>query len=141
MNNILKLLKEKNLCLQKFYKLNKTELENFNAGVFDCLEGFYDGREGLLQLIKKIDDVIERENSSVVCVEKYNDSERRAIISELSYKNDLVNKILEQDLCILSVIEAAKSKIICELRQVQSAHKVLGRYKPVPNSGRLDEEV
>lgn len=141
MNSIVELLEEKNLCLEKFYKLNEEELKNFEADAFDNLESFYASREGLLQIIKKIDEIIEKSNGSEIRTEKTVEADRRAIIAELSYKNDLVNKILEQDLRILSVIEVAKSKIIRELRQVQSAHKVLGRYKPGANSGRLDEEA
>lgn len=141
MRNIIELLKEKNLSLEKFYKLNEVELVNFEAGNFDRLESFYASREGLLQLIKKIDEIIEKSNSPDIRIEKADESSRQSVLAELSYKNDLVNNILDQDLKILSVIELAKNKIIRELRQVQSAHKVVGRYKPGANSGRLDEEV
>lgn len=141
MNDILNLLKEKNQCLEKFYRLNEAELENFEAGVYEHLERFYSNREGLLQIIKKIDEVIERANAAAEKEQNVNDNMRRAMASELQYKNELVNRILDQDLRILSVIEVAKTKIIRELKQVRSATKVLGKYKTGTTTGRLDEEA
>jgi hypothetical protein len=69
------------------------------------------------------------------------DQDKRAVIAELSYKNELVNRILEQDLRILSAIEIAKSQIIRELKKVQSATKVLGQSNAATTTGRLDEEA
>jgi hypothetical protein len=50
---IIELLKEKNSCLEKFYRLNEAELENFAANDFNNVERFYANREGLLMIIKK----------------------------------------------------------------------------------------
>jgi len=51
-----------------------------------------------------------------------------------------VQQILAQDLQILSVIEQAKSNIIKDLRQVQSAKKAVGAYKSGDAPNRLDEK-
>jgi hypothetical protein len=139
MSDILNLLKEKNQCLEKFFRINEAEIENFSAGVFDYIENFYKNREGLLQIMKKIDELIEcaQENPDHV---ELSDLMKRAVSAELSYKNELVSRILDQDLRILSVIEVAKTKIIRELKQVRSATKVIGEQKRRPPT-RLDEEA
>ena len=69
MKTITELLKDKNHHLEKFHRLNEAELENFTAGEFKNLESFYATREGLLEVIKKIDDMIEHSNDEVVVVD------------------------------------------------------------------------
>lgn len=138
---IIEMLTEKNQCLEKFYRLNESELENFSAGTFDNIENFYATREGLLDIIKKVDEMIETSNSSTDDVGPISAEDKKNILSALQYKNDLVNRILEQDLRILSAIEEAKSNIIKELTQVRSAKKAIGSYKSGQKANRLDEEA
>jgi hypothetical protein len=138
---IIEMLTEKNQCLEKFYRLNEAELENFSAGTFDNIENFYATREGLLDIIKKVDEMIEDSNTVAEEIGPITDGDKKIILSALQYKNDLVNRILEQDLRILSAIEEAKSNIIKELTQVRSAKKAIGSYKSGQKSNRLDEEA
>jgi hypothetical protein len=63
------------------------------------------------------------------------------VLTAMNVKNDLVTRILAQDLQILSVIEQAKSEIIKELRQVQSAKKAVGAYKSGDARNKLDEKA
>jgi hypothetical protein len=141
MTTIIDMLTEKNQCLEKFFRLNEAELENFSAGDFDNIEAFYATREGLLAIIKKIDDMIEKSNDIPQESEQIEPQIKKAILESLQYKNDLVNRILEQDLRILSAIESAKSTIIRELTQVRSAKKAIGSYKSGQKNQRLDEEA
>ena len=138
---IIEMLTEKNQCLEKFYRLNESELENFSAGTFDNIENFYATREGLLDIIKKVDEMIETSNSSTDDVGPISAEDKKNILSALQYKNDLVNRILEQDLRILSAIEEETSNIIKELTQVRSAKKAIGSYKSGQKANRLDEEA
>jgi hypothetical protein len=141
MTSIIDILNEKNQCLEKFHSLNEAELENFAHGNFDHLETFYGSREGLLDVIKKIDDMVERSNDVPLETAEIDGSIKRAIMEILQYKNDLVSRILEQDLKILSAIESAKSNIIKELSQVRATKKALGSYKSGPAPKRLNEEA
>ncbi len=130
MKAMMTLLKDKNEHLQKFLQLNETELINFTQGNFDNLEIFYQSRETILDLIRCIDGLVEvalkdsPDNGASITPD-----EKKELLQILNKKNDLVTQILAQDLQILSVIEQAKSNIIKDLRQVQSARKAVGAYK------------
>jgi hypothetical protein len=141
MDNIISLLQDKNYHLQRFHEMNETELMNFIEGNFDNLEGFYNSREAILDLIKCIDRLIEQCNSADVSPTSITEEQRRQIGQALAKKNDLVTKILGQDLQILSVLEATKSNIIRELSQVRAARKAVGAYRSPGTPGQLDEEA
>ncbi|MGE0526175.1 MAG: hypothetical protein AB7G93_17670 [Bdellovibrionales bacterium] len=141
MDTIINLLKDKNYHLQKFYQLNESELLNFTEGCFDNLEIFYQSRETILDLIRCIDRLIEAAAVSQGEQVTPTDSQKQEMLKAMNTKNDLVTRILAQDLQILSVIEQAKSDIIRELRQVQAAKKVMGAYKSGEPSGKLDEKA
>lgn len=143
MYKIIDLLNDKNFCLEKFYRINETELNNFKIGQFDHLERFYKNREGLLNIIKKIDEIVEERSFTGEDLDFIeNDSEmKKQIAQAFEYKNEIVNKILAQDLEILSAIESAKSQIIKELTQVRTAKKAIGSYKSGQTTNNLDEEI
>ena len=142
MNAVMTLLNDKNEHLQKFLQLNEAELINFMNGDFENLEIFYQSRETILDLIRCIDGLVEvalkdsQMDAANIPVE-----EKRDLLKMLGRKNDLVTQILAQDLQILSVIEQAKSDIIKDLRQVQSAKKAVGAYKSGETKNQLDEEA
>jgi len=140
MENIIALLQDKSYHLKRFYELNEVELVNFVEGNFENLEVFYNSRDALLDLIKCIDRLIEQANLSVDPT-VITDKQRQEIKIHLARKDEIVEKILAQDLQILSVLETAKSGIIKELRQVQSARKAMNVYKGNDHSNRLDEEA
>lgn len=141
METIINLLKDKNYHLEKFYQLNEGELVNFAEGDFDNLEVFYQSRETILDLIRCIDRLIEAAVGAQGEPEKISDQYKQEMMKAMSVKNDLVTRILAQDLQILSVIEQAKSDIIKELRQVQSGRKAVGAYKSGEPSNKLDEKA
>src|SRR2546423_1750880 len=124
MTRIITLLNEKNHYLEKFYSINERELKNFLLSNFDGLEVFYESREKILEIIKYIDSQIEAErmkDTNVTVAEKF----RTEIKQALAAKDQYVGKILEQDLEILSCIEAAKNEIIKELKSVQHSRKAV----------------
>lgn len=140
MYTLIELLKDKNFCLEKFYKTNEAELDNFRNGEFEGLEEFYKNREGLLKIVKKIDDMVGAQNSQEMADSIAPDM-KQALIEEVEYRNYLVSKILEQDLEILSAIETAKSQIIKDLTQVRTTKKALGSYKSGKARSRFNEEA
>lgn len=141
METIINLLKDKNYHLEKFHELNATELLNFAEGNFDNLEVFYQSRETILDLVRCIDRLIDAATNAQEGQIEASDSEKRDITGCMNLKNELVTRILGQDLQILSMIEQAKSNIIKELRQVQSAKKAVGAYKTGDVVNKLDEKA
>lgn len=140
MDSIINLLKDKNYHLQKFHQLNENELANFTEGNFDNLEIFYQSRETILDLVRCIDRLIEAASEAQGEIQP-TDAHKAEMVRIMNQKNDLVTRILAQDLQILSVIEQAKSEIIKELRGVQSAKKVVGAYKSGEAPAKLDEKA
>jgi hypothetical protein len=139
MKEVIQLLKEKNHFLEKFYRLNEVELLNFVEGKFEGLEVFYNQREGLLDMIKKVDEMIDNSGINAILPDEIQAVDKREILNCLSLKNELVTRILSQDLQILSYIETVKSQIIKELSQVRAARKVMG-HRSGGGNRRLDEE-
>jgi hypothetical protein len=141
MQTTIELLTEKNYCLEKFFRLNEAELMNFAAGNFDHLEEFYASREGLLEIIKRIDFLLDEDNQVPVDLKSVTNNFKKQVLETLQHKNNLCTKILTQDLEILSAIENAKSDIIRELSQVRVTRKAIGSYKSGPTAASLDEEA
>lgn len=142
MKRIATLLNEKNHYLEKFYSLNEKELENFVVGQFDNLEGFYNTREKILDIIRYIDSQIESVRVANDPVGSQLSAELRGCVKEaLSIKDQYVTKIMEQDLKVLSCIESAKSEIIRELQDLKKSKKAVSGYKSPLFKQRLDEEA
>lgn len=129
MESIIHALEEKNSFLQKFVELNSRGLTDFHEGNFDCIDEFYNAREGILSIVQKLDELIERDNSSCQYIENISPEHKKVLIQLLDRKNDLVTHILSQDLQILSLIEEAKSQIIKELSETKLSRKAIGSYK------------
>lgn len=141
METIINLLKDKNYHLEKFHELNATEILNFSDGNFDNLEVFYQSRETILDLIRCIDRLIDAATASSSQPSTISDADKKTITTCMHLKSELVTRILAQDLQILSLIEQAKSNIIKELRQVQTAKKAVGAYKSGDVQNKLDEKA
>ena len=140
MTSTMDILNEKNMHLEKFYRLNETELEKFTADDFSSLDEFYKMREGILDIVRKLDEMLERASVDMdpaAIDEKF----KKEILAALDYKNNLVTRILEQDLRILSVLENAKSNIIKELAQVRGARKAIGAYHSGRSKTRINEKA
>lgn len=140
MTRIITLLNEKNHYLEKFYSLNESELKNFLLSNFDGLEYFYNSREKILEIIKYIDaqiDVERMKEDSDTATEKIKMDIKRALM----IKDQYVERILQQDLEILSCIETAKNDIIRELKDVRHGRKAVSGYKSKTHHNRLDEEA
>lgn len=141
MQVIIDLLNEKNFCLEKFVRVNENEIANFTAGNFDNLEDFYASREGLLEIIKRIDFLLDEKNQVPVDAASISDEFKKEILDAQKSKNELVTQILKQDLEILSALESAKSEMIRELGSVRGNKKAIGSYKSGLSTSRLDEEA
>ena len=140
MQEVLNLLEEKNTCLKRFIDINEKQMTFIKAGDFDDLDNFYAARENILDIIQRVDEMIEV--ASLNFQESENTEEvKQSIRKNISEKGDLVNRILNQDLEIISKIDQAKSEIIKELSGVQASRKAIGAYKSGPDEHKLDEEA
>jgi hypothetical protein len=136
MHRIISLLDQKNHYLEKFYSLNEEELLNFAQKNFDHLEEFYRTREEILNLIRYIDQELDKLETA-----ELSSAEKRHAQEALAIKEEYVTRILAQDLEILSCIESAKSSIIRELQEIKRTKKAVGSYKSKTTVNRLDEEA
>jgi hypothetical protein len=141
MDNVIKLLQEKNLHLNKFHELNESEINKFMDGQYEDLEVFYHARETILDMVRCIDRLIDSAMPPADEKVEMTPAQKKDVIQIMNEKNDLVTRILAQDLTILSCIEETKSSIIKELRQVQAAKKAVGGYKSGPGPSKLDEKA
>ena len=140
MTRIITLMNEKNHYLEKFYSLNEKELKNFLIGSFENIESFYNSREKILEIIKYIDAQTEQEQIRLA-KELVAKDEKLEIRRALLIKDQYVERILEQDLQILSCIEATKNNLIKELQSISRNKKAVGGYKHKTFNHRLDEEA
>lgn len=139
MKRLLDLMDQKNHFLEKFYTVNETHLDQFLKNRFEQINEFYDTRENILEILKYIDNEIQTVSSKTT-EESILDIQKLKVC--LSVKDTFVQKILEQDIDILSCIEAAKNSIINELKEVRNGKKVISAYKvPVFNEALGEEEL
>ncbi|MBX2988606.1 MAG: hypothetical protein KF802_11980 [Bdellovibrionaceae bacterium] len=142
MKRLVTLMNEKNHYLEKFYSLNEKELPNFLTGNFDNLEGFYETRERILEVIKYIDAQIdETHRRDPAGASGAGADLRRAVREALTIKDEYVGRIFEQDLQVLSCIEAAKNGIIRELQDLKKGKRAVSGYRAPNFVKRLDEEA
>lgn len=142
MSRINTLLNEKNHYLEKFYALNEVELINFAQGKFDNIEGFYQSREGILEVLQYIDAEIDKAyTNEMPSSEEMTAQERKEANEAMRVKDEYVARIIEQDIQVLSCIESAKNSIIRELQEVRSGRKAVRGYKSNTFEHLVNEEV
>ena len=141
METVIDLLQEKNSYLEKFYSLNEDEIVKFIDGNFDGLDIFYHGRAAILEMIKSVDRRLEGSQVEVNEENEVAAEDKKIILNELAVKNDIVQRILAQDLQVLSLIENTKSTIIKELAKVRAVRKAVGTYSSRLDKIILDEEA
>lgn len=138
MKRVLELMEQKNHYLEKFYSINESALSLFLKDQFETINEFYDQRESILEILKYIDSEITSASAhtneeSILAVDKLKEA--------LNIKDLYVQKIIEQDISILSCIESAKNSIIKELRDVKKGQKVVSAYKVPQFDNKLEEEI
>ncbi len=138
MKRVLELMEQKNHYLEKFYSINETALSLFLKDQFETINEFYDQRESILEILKYIDSEItsasaQTNEESMLAVDRLKEA--------LNIKDLYVQKIIEQDINILSCIESAKNTIIKELRDVKKGQKVVSAYKVPQFDNKLEEEI
>ncbi len=124
------LLNEKNHFLEKFYSLNEKQLVQLSASQFENVEHFYNQREDILKIIKYIDSELSRTHHDEVAMNAaISQQDQQAVKECLRVKDIFVNRIVEQDVQIISLIEKLKNNIITELKTVRGARRAMTGYK------------
>jgi len=124
------LLNEKNHFLEKFYSLNEKQLVQLSASKFENVEYFYNQREDILKIIKYIDAELTRVHNDEVAMNlAISEQDQSAVKECLRIKDIYVNRIVEQDVQIISLIETLKNNIITELKTVRGARRAMAGYK------------
>lgn len=125
MNQVIELLEDRNLHLEKFFELTEIQMARFAVGSFEDLDQFYGQREAILSLIKCIDSLIHTE----VEARELDPVDRLAAAQLVKEKESLVKKIVAQDLQVLELIEKYKSSLLKELATVKTGRKALISYQ------------
>jgi hypothetical protein len=141
MESIIQLLKQKNHFLEKLLRLNERELTNFSNAKFDHLENFYQTREKIIDTVLFIDAKVDKSHAQISPKTQFSEEFKNSIKAEWYLKDKLAQRIQQQDLEILTLIEDAKSKIIKELQEVKKVRKSMGAYKTPNHILRVDEEA
>lgn len=139
MNIYIKYILERNHYFEKYHSLNEREINKFESGNFSGIDTLYENRQAILDII----DVIEqRMNDSTLELPSSIDAETKSELSSLlSYKDELLKRILEQDIHIMALIETEKNNIINELAESKSGRKAVSAYKSGRRKNSLNKEL
>ena len=130
MNRTIQLMNEKIHFLEKFFSLNEKQIVRLESGLFDQIESFYNQRENLLKIIKYIDAEINKYQMLASDLKaEVTKADKKMITECLLTKDRYVERILDQDIQILAMIDQAKSNIIKELKEVRNGKKAMAGYK------------
>lgn len=120
------LLKEKNFYLEKFFEESEKERRSFKARKFENLSNLYKKRESILNNIADIDKKITEVNLRKV---EMDDPTKKELGQLLETKKKIVNKILDQDLQIISCVEKEKSSIINKVASLREGKMLINKYR------------
>lgn len=125
---VISLLQNKNRCLQKFLRISLEFSNRAEQGDLENLAEFEREREITLKAI----DLFDRKISENVVM--LSDDDRTPELIEmvknaLSAKEDMIHRILEVDLKIISIIEKEKSRLLQELTHDKKNKDTLSKFK------------
>lgn len=126
MEKLLLLLKEKNFYLEKFFEESEKERKSFKARKFDNLSRLYKTRESILLNIADIDKKITAVNLRNVGMDPQVKKELNKLLEE---KKSIINKILDQDLQIISCVEKEKSVMISKISSLVEGKRIINKYR------------
>jgi len=131
MIRIVQLLTEKNHFLEKFFTINEKQIARLEAGHYDDIEQFYNKREDLIKILKHLDQEVLKSHTQHKEINGVFTATDKASLREcMRIKEMFVERIVDQDMQVLALIDEAKSKIIRELQDVRLAKKAMAGYKP-----------
>lgn len=126
MNRMTTLMNERNKYLVKYYNLNEREMALFAQKNFDSLDAFYETRQAILDVVAELDKKIDESLMSLTVKEV--EAKEDDIAELLSSKDSIIERILDQDLQLLSLIEKEKSRVMKEYMDTNLNKKAVGKY-------------
>jgi hypothetical protein len=123
---LLMLLKEKNFYLEKFFEESEKERKSFKARKFENLQALYKTRESILLNIADIDEKITSVNLRKMELDEKTKGELSGILEN---KKQIISKILDQDLQIISCVEKEKSSIINKISSLREGKMLINKYR------------
>lgn len=141
MQLVIKLLQERNKFLAKFSALNIAEMKRMLEGDFDRIDAFYATREGILDIIRQIELMLEKRLMQTGNFSDIPASVKKLVADLLKERDELIGQILNQDLEILTCIDKTKNSIIRELQTLRKNRKVISSYKSGKRESLVDEEA
>jgi hypothetical protein len=141
---VVRLLRSRNRCLERFLALCEAYLAALDGG--GGLEGLAElqrERESLLRAA----DLFDRKVSELVpevAPGGLSAAEREAARAELERKDELVRRILDADLRLISRIEAEKNELLRGIAGARKGAEAISRYKSewIPEAGEeLDAKL
>ena len=126
--DVLTILRSKNNCLERFLALSLDFAKSMEANDLSGLAKFQENRENIIKAL----DLYDRKVSEVLVV--LSPGQRtpqliQAVEAALAKKDELVHRILEEDLKIISGIEDAKNETLKELSATRKNKDLVGKFK------------
>ncbi|MEC9281915.1 MAG: hypothetical protein VX642_04335 [Bdellovibrionota bacterium] len=126
MNRMTNLMNERNKYLVKYYNLNEREMVLFAQNNYESLDAFYETRQAILEVVAELDKKIDE--SLMTLTVKEVEAQEDDIAELLSSKDSIIEKILDQDLQLLSLIEKEKNRVMKEYMDTSLSKKAVGKY-------------
>ncbi len=131
-------MEERNRYLKKFYTINNEQLKNLKSKKFEQIEDFYKTRQSIIDIIDILENKIEDIASSLRF--EPSDQIKTSIRYELKKRDEIIRRILEQDLEIISILNEQKIEIVKEITSTAKNRKVFGAYNSEKPNKILDQE-
>jgi hypothetical protein len=141
--DVVTLLRSKNRCLERFLELSEDFLRPAEQGDLSALPSFEARREATLKAYQLFDRKASEAISALTPADRTPELVE-AVSAALRRKEELVHRILDVDLRIISRIEQAKNDLLKELALSRRNQAAVGRFKStwMPESGEgLDEKL
>lgn len=116
MYQIIKYLELKNMYYEKFLSISQKFLNKARANYWDDLTVFIDNRERILNIIRAFDYKIAQFFEEIDLTNCELNSYRFQVRALLMRRKELIDKIVEVDLELISKIEELKNETIKELK-------------------------
>jgi hypothetical protein len=126
--DVLRLLRSKNRCLERFLELTEEFWESAEKDDLSGLAVFESRRDSTLRAIQLFDRKIE-EAVALIRAEQRTEELTREIRAQLERREGLVHEIIAADLKIIGKIEKERSRLLKEMNETRKSREVLGKFK------------
>jgi hypothetical protein len=141
--DVIKLLRSKNRCLQRFLDTSREFLALAETGDFGLLETFQEAREASLKALELYDGKVTEAAQALTAAQK-----TQALIleieAEMIRKSVIVREILETDQKVMACLDEEKERVARELTLSRRSGDAIKKFKSawMPEAGEeLDKKL